>query len=88
MIEIQKGWNFNTADFSLIASGQKNRNGTVHLIREPSQKELWHEQIDGIEEDLWPPLYATGQGKTIEEAVACANANAKAIGILSENAED
>ena len=89
MIKIQKGWKFNTADFSLLASGQDHQSGRVSLIREPSQKEIWHEQIAGIDdEDQWPELLVQGRGFTLEDAIDDANKNAKVLGILSENSPD
>ena len=83
MIEIEKGWLFSSADFSVQSSGQRGALGNVMLIRTPKQKNLWHKIINGLDDDnTWPDLYARGKGMTIEEAIADANKNAKEIGLL------
>ena len=77
-MDIEEGWRFSTADFSLQASG-KERMGMVLLIREPSQKKVWNLLPQSILEDdeICPPLYVSGLGETLEEAVKDANEKAR-----------
>uniref|UniRef100_A0A6M3LU76 Uncharacterized protein n=1 Tax=viral metagenome TaxID=1070528 RepID=A0A6M3LU76_9ZZZZ len=82
--EIPSGWEFNTADFSVVAA-KVGEIGDVLFIRCKEQKELWHEIIRGIEDDkLWPPLYIQGFGRTLEEAIKDANRKAETVGRLIE----
>jgi len=87
--EIPSGWEFNTADFSVVAAGN-GETGSVLLIRCKEQKELWHELVHDIEDDnLWPPLYVQGFGRTLEEAIKDAINKAEPVmkeeGILIPN---
>jgi hypothetical protein len=81
-MNIESGWRFSTADFSMIACG-KNQPGTVRFIRSPEEVDKWHRMIEELkEDDNGPPLYVTGEGMTLEEAIINANmaaAHAKPI---------
>ena len=87
MITIENGWCFSTADFSIRASGRPNANGRVVLIRDPSQKKIWHEIINELDADgdEWPPLNVQGEGLTIEDAIENANRMAREVGLLSSD---
>ena len=83
MIRIEPGWNFNSADFSVQANGNPNTKGTVLLVRSQPSKERWHHMPYYLQEDDdGPPLYVSGTGMTLEEAITNANlaaAHAKPI---------
>ena len=76
-MNIEKGWRFCTADFSIQAAG-RGTIGRVMLIREPSEVAKWHLIPDEVREDekLCPPLYMHGEGETLEEAITNANLGA------------
>ena len=59
------------------------------LIREPSQKKIWHEIVNELDSDGddWPLLHVQGEGLTIEEAIENANKLAREVGLLSSNVE-
>jgi len=72
-MNVEAGWRFNAADFSINASG-KFALGQVRFVRDPEERRRWHEQSEElIESDDCPPLYVTGEGMTIEEAFVNAN---------------
>lgn len=79
---IEDGWQFLTADFSMIAAG-RNKPGYVTFIRCREDVDNWHMMPDELKEDEnGPPLYVTGRGMTFEEAIIDANmaaAHAKPI---------
>lgn len=81
-MNIERGWKFHTADFSLQAAG-KSKLGQVKLVRDLENRRKWHLQDEEtIESDDCPPLYAKGSGDTIENAIVSANmaaAHAEAI---------
>ena len=74
--EIQDGWRFYTADFSV-----PNEPGSVTLIREETNQARWHLIVAGEpDEKKWPELYASGRGMTLASAVDKANVVAAANG--------
>lgn len=76
-MKIEKGWRFQSADFSVQATG-KAVTGIVTLVREPAEKERWFQMDEELREDhLGPPLYVLGHGMTIADAIAAANRAAK-----------
>lgn len=87
-MNIEDGWLFWSADFSVQASGNGTEKGSVNLCRSPKQRKLWHKMPEGIyESDDCPPLIVSGRGVTFEEALTNANlaaAHAKPI-ILKDN---
>lgn len=75
-MDIEKGWRFNTADFSCLAAG-RNKKGYVQLIRDPENTKRWHKLPDEIiESNECPELHVYGYGFSFEEAVVNANFNA------------
>lgn len=83
-MNIENGWCFLTADFSMQAAG-KRKTGSVMFVRDSENREKWHKLDDDLKEtDDCPELYITGQGETIEEAIINANlvaAHAKPIDV-------
>lgn len=83
-MDIENGWRFHCADFSVQATGKSAASGIVTLVREPSEKARWHALPESVkEDDDGPPLYVIGHGMTLYEAIHAANlaaANAKPIG--------
>lgn len=82
-MDIEEGWRFQSADFSVQAGGKDNATGVVTLIRSPEEKALWHQMNeDDKEDENGPPLYVVGHGMTLEDAIVSANlvaAHAKPI---------
>lgn len=75
------GWCFNAADFSMQAAGRSTE-GRVTLIRDPANRELWHQQDeDTRDSDDCPPLYVFGFGATLKEALI--DASKKALSAAS-----
>jgi hypothetical protein len=73
---IPEGWRFYTADFSMQATGKRNC-GSVMLIRDEKGVAEWHKlPADLKESDDGPPLYLSGTGKTLQEAIEEASARA------------
>jgi hypothetical protein len=83
-MNIEEGWRFHSADFSVQANGKDNATGIVTLVREPTEKARWHKMPEEIKEgEDAPPLYVIGHGMTLEDAIISANlaaAHAKPIG--------
>ena len=78
MIEVEKGWRFMSADFSVQAHGKIYSTGAVILIRDPEEREKWSGLSDEDREDEnGPPLYVVGHGLTIEDAFMNANRAAR-----------
>lgn len=76
-MNIEYGWKFSTADFSVQAAGKQNAKGSVMLVRAPEERARWHAMSEADKEDEnGPPLYVTGEGLTFEDAIV--NANLKA----------
>lgn len=69
---IPEGWALNQADFSIIAAGGI-KPGYVMLVRTGDDRSNWHKfaDADAI------PLYATGKGMTLDEALQDAISEAK-----------
>lgn len=61
------GWVFCTADFSLQAAG-KSKTGSVLLIRDHDGRAAWHKLSEEDQEIV--PLYMSGVGNTVQEAIA------------------
>lgn len=80
---IEEGWRFYSADFSIQANGDDDAKGIVVLVRAPSEKARWREMSEDMKDaDDGPPLYVTGRGMTLEKAIIDANlvaAHAKPI---------
>lgn len=70
-----EGWVFNTADFSLLASGNYVVPGSVTFIREPKQRAKWSTLSEVYQTAF--PLYVYGEGFTLTEAFedACKKAS-------------
>ena len=76
-MDIEKGWVFYSADFSVNATKGDASDGRITLIRIPADVAQWHKITDTIEDsDDYPELYVNGYGYSIEDAVT--NANLKA----------
>lgn len=77
--EVQNGWRFCSADFSVQASGRNDHAlGHVLLVREPEAKARWLRLSDEEHEDPnGPELYVQGKGLTLLEALQNANERAK-----------
>ena len=85
-IEIEEGWRFDSADFSVRAARDNDADGNVLLVRDKESKAAWHRLPEYVkEDDDGPALYATGRGKTIEEAVAMANTAARNARPITES---
>ena len=69
---IPKGWVFSSADFSLQASGASD-SGSVMLVRGGMARVGWHQLTEAQKESI--PLYVSGTGKTIAQAIANAVKN-------------
>jgi hypothetical protein len=84
-MNIEEGWRFQSADFSVQASGKDNASGFVTLVRAPAEKTRWHKMPEEMkEDDNGPPLYVIGHGMTLEDAIVSANiaaAHAKPISV-------
>jgi hypothetical protein len=75
-MNIENGWCFSAADFSLQAAG-KSKTGRVVLVRDTLNKAKWHKQTDELKEsDDCPELFITGEGVTLDEAIVSANLSA------------
>jgi hypothetical protein len=72
-MEIEKGWAFNTADFSTVAAERPNATGGVTLIRDRENYNKWMGKYAGDANGEEPELYVVGRGKTFEEAITNAN---------------
>lgn len=73
------GWEVNTADFSLLASG-RSKTGTVTLIRDEAGRAAWHALDEAGREAV--ALYISGEGASISEALVDAYGKAHAAGAL------
>ena len=69
---IPEGWGFSSADFSLQASGVSEFGG-VMLIRTGADRADWRSLTDEQREVI--PLYVSGTGRTVAEAIASAAKN-------------
>lgn len=69
---IPKGWAFSSADFSLQVSGASD-SGSVMLVRGGMARVGWHQLTEAQKELI--PLYVSGTGKTIAQAIANAVKN-------------
>jgi hypothetical protein len=84
---IEEGWRFQSADFSVQASGKMEASGFVTLVRAPAEKARWHQMPEESKEDeSGPPLYAIGRGMTLEDAVKAANIAAARARPIDPNA--
>lgn len=87
---VKSGWAFCTADFSMQAAGKRPQ-GSVMLIRSPEQAVLWHQMPADLKDAVdGPPLYVSGAGNTVEEAIESAYraaAGAKPIPIAGGRSE-
>jgi len=76
-MNIEEGWRFYSADFSVHASGKDYVKGSVTLVRAPDERDEWHKMTDeDKEDDNGPPLWVHGYGLTIEDAIIDANMTA------------
>lgn len=77
-MKICNGWVFYTADFSVPATSGRKEPGFVQLSRNTAGREKWlrmpQEEFD---DPNGPPLYVTGRGLTMEDAIADANIKAQ-----------
>ena len=81
-MNIERGWAFFTANFSLVVAGNV-AHGRVTLVRSGDDRRRWHTAATQCLAALsdpagelppdFPPLYVTGFGPTVEEAVVNAN---------------
>jgi hypothetical protein len=67
---VQEGWVIYTADFSCAG-----KPGTVTFIRDQANRKRWHMLTDAEREAT--PLYVTGRGGSLPEAVAAASTAAR-----------
>ena len=83
-IQIEAGWRFMSADFSVQANGKDSASGFVTLVRDPDEKSKWHNLPEKIrEDDDGPPLYVVGHGHTLNEAITNANLMASHVKTIS-----
>lgn len=61
------GWVFCTADFSLQAAG-KSKTGSAMLVRDQAGRAWWNKLSDEAQEVV--PLYMSGEGITVADAIA------------------
>jgi hypothetical protein len=66
---VPDGWVFYTADFSRVAAGTCIR-GSVTLTRDTAEYMKWMKLTE--EEREYIPLYISGHGLTVQEAIECA----------------
>jgi len=72
-VRIQDGWCFYSADFSYTTRGKSDL-GEVTLIRERSEAEKWYNLHPDVKcSDNCSPLFVSGEGSTLEEAIFNAN---------------
>jgi len=72
-MNIETGWRFMSADFSIQAAGHPVA-GHVALVRSPKELVRWHKMPEPMkEDDSGPPIYVNGSGMTIEKAIINAN---------------
>lgn len=69
-MNIETGWAFCSADFSMQAAG-KDTKGGVLLVRDQHEKKKWHLMSEEMQDEI--ELYVNGFGETIEEAIMDAN---------------
>jgi hypothetical protein len=82
---IEKGWAFDTADFSLVASGN-GPHGYVRLVRDVQNKAKWFAQSPAIKDcPNAPELYVGAGAPTLEEAINIANQKAKTAQPIHES---
>ncbi len=87
-IEIVNGWRFQSADFSVQASGKDTASGIVTLVRSPDDKTRWHDMPEELKDDDYgPPLYVVGHGMTLEKAITDANLKASLAKRIPGNME-
>jgi hypothetical protein len=75
-MKIEKGWRFYSADFSINANEGNMYYGQVMFRRNSKNAKLWHLMSDELK-DTGPPLFVSGKGITLEEAIKDANKNAR-----------
>lgn len=63
---VPNGWKFLSADFSLMASGRPNAQGTVMFVRDDEERKAWHALPDELKESS--ALYVHGVGVTLNAA--------------------
>lgn len=74
-MDIEKGWVLSTADFSMVAAWKYSETGTVNLVRVKDDLNAWLKLTADEREEY--EIYATGRGKTFEEALVNANLEAR-----------
>lgn len=75
-MNIESGWCFISADFSMQAMGRRTT-GSVTLMRDAEGREKWHALPDDFKSTPeCPHLYVYGSGETIEDAIIDANLTA------------
>ena len=79
--EIPDGWVFLSADFSMQANGRSEYGGAM-LMRNKHSRHKWHTLSDEDKEKV--PLYASGSGKTLQEAIAAASLKAIKYGPIDQ----
>ena len=65
-VTVTKGWEFHTADFSCKVNGISPK-GNVTLMRDMEQHKLWQELPEHLIANT--PLFVTGEGFTLNEAI-------------------
>ena len=73
-MNIQQGWAFMSADFSVQSSGKSGATGEVWLIRSPQDRARWHTLAEDEQDNI--DLYVVGNGLTLEDAIQDANSRA------------
>ena len=74
-MNVALGWHFYSADFSINAGDPDGmKHGTVTLVRDLAQRDIWHKLSDAQREDV--ALFATGRGVDFHTALQDANSNA------------
>ena len=84
-MNIETGWRFYGADFSLQADGV-SRQGRVQLVRDIDSRKLWHLLPDNLQDEVL--LFVSGVGTTIEDAMISANMAAAHAAPMPASPED
>lgn len=81
-MNVTPGWSFHSADFSIRASGVDYALGRVVLVRCAPDRDRWRSMSRRLQ--VGYKLYATGRGRTFEEALHHANQDALAARPIPE----
>lgn len=84
-VNIEPGWQFLSADFSLVVKGRGR--GSVTLVR--ADKQAWYAMSYELKEsEDGPPLFIQGFGMTLWRAIEDANNNAAKANPIPRNQDE